>query len=89
MDFGILSSGPINALEWELRAAAEGEPCGRIVLGPKSSTTGKIDERAVFTWSAQDRRFDGPMGGVNQRFLRVEGPAGEDLKRFALYRSGR
>ncbi len=70
---------PGSIWSWELQ---EADPKGTysIVLGPRDRESGAIDPRAVYSWSATEKRWIGPSGGADQPFLRVDGYYSRDYR---------
>jgi len=63
---------PKESWSWEL-TESETRGVRDLTLGVRDPSTGKISPRAVYRWSAPDRCFVGPPGGLAEPFLRIDG----------------
>lgn len=44
-----------------------------IVLGPTAKDTGKVVPEVVYKWSGVNGKYEGPLGGMDMPFIRVDG----------------
>jgi hypothetical protein len=74
---GILMNRDHPREPWSWKLNESGTPgVYDLVIGVKDEAAGKITPRAVYTWSATDKRFIGPEGGLQEQFLRIDESGG-------------
>jgi hypothetical protein len=79
--------GATEDWSWELRPTGMPGAPFDIVLGPRTwRPGGRLEPKAVYTWSAERKEYVGPDGGYDQPFLRIreeeEGKLKETLEHF-------
>jgi hypothetical protein len=53
-----------------------------IVLGPTAKDTGKVVPKVVYKWSDVNGKYEGPLGGMDMPFIRVDGDRGDLLSDY-------